>query len=367
MNIPLVDLKREYLLLKKEIDNAIEEVLQSGRFILGKNVKNFEKEFASYIGKKYGIGVNSGTDALRIALNALGVKRGDEVITVSFSFISTADSILHNQALPVFVDVDEETYNIDLNEVKKVVNDKTKVIIPVHIYGNPVRMDELMEIANDNNVYVVEDCCQAHGAEYKNKKVGSFGIISCFSFYPSKNLGAYGDGGIILTDEKEIAEKIRMLREYGQKEKYSHEVLGYNSRLDEIQAAVLRVKLKYLDEFNKRRRKIAQIYKELLEKLDDIKFQLEEKDGKHVYHIFSIQSSYREELRKFLNKYGISTGIHYPIPIHLQKYYSRFYRKLPVTEKLASRVLSLPMFPFLKEEEIKFICNKINQFYKLRN
>ena len=264
MEIPLVDLKRQYLSIKNEIDRAIEGVLNSGRFILGENVKSFEREFANYIGVKHAIGVGSGTDALVIALKALGVKRGDEIITVSFTFTSTVDSIVHNNGIPVFVDIDPESYTMNVKQVEKAITNKTKAIIPVHLYGHPADMDPIIEIAEKYGLYIVEDAAQAHGAEYKRRKVGSLGHIACFSFYPSKNLGAYGDAGMLVTNDQELAEKIEMLREYGQKEKYKHELIGYNSRLDELQAAILRVKLKYLDAWNEKRRVNAKLYNELL-------------------------------------------------------------------------------------------------------
>ncbi|MCC6003881.1 MAG: DegT/DnrJ/EryC1/StrS family aminotransferase [Thermofilum sp.] len=368
MKIPLVDLRRQYLSIKNEIDRAIEEVLNNGMFILGENVKSFEREFAEYIGVKYAIGVGSGTDALFLALKALGVKSGDEVVTVSFTFVSTVDSIVHNDGTPVFVDIDPESYTIDVRQIEKMITDKTKAIIPVHLYGLPCDMDPIMELAEEKGIYVVEDAAQAHGAEYKGRKVGSFGHIACFSFYPSKNLGAYGDAGMVVTNDQDLAEKIRMLREYGQIEKYKHLLIGYNSRLDELQAAILRVKLKYLDKWNEKRRANAKLYNELLMDLSNLIIPPSEVKGrKHVYHLYVIRTKQREELRNFLASKGISSGIHYPIPVHKQPSYKNLLNdipRLPVTEQVAKEVLSLPMFPELTEEEIHYICDNIKLFLK---
>ncbi|MEM3401753.1 MAG: DegT/DnrJ/EryC1/StrS family aminotransferase, partial [Candidatus Hadarchaeales archaeon] len=259
MKVPLVDLVRQYRSIKGSIDSAIKEVLSSGSFILGKNVVTFEKNFAKYCGVKYGVGVASGTDALRLALAALGIKAGDEVITTANTFISTVDAISNNQAKPIFVDVDE-TYTMDVEKLKEAITPRVKAIIPVHLYGHPAEMAQILEIAEKHGIAVVEDAAQAHGAEYKKRKVGSFGDCACFSFYPAKNLGAYGDGGIILTNDDEIHEKLYMLRNYGQREKNRHEFIGCNSRLDELQAAILNVKLKYLERWNSARRRVAKEY-----------------------------------------------------------------------------------------------------------
>ncbi|MGC9069268.1 MAG: DegT/DnrJ/EryC1/StrS family aminotransferase [Thermoprotei archaeon] len=367
MIIPLVDLKRQYLSIKDEINSAIESVLNSGVFIVGENVKYFEKEFANFIGVKHAIGVGSGTDALVIALKALSIGQSDEVITVSFTFTATVDSIVHNGATPVFVDVDPMSYTIDTKQIERAITSKTKAIIPVHLYGHPANIDPILEIAEKYGLYVVEDAAQAHGAEYKRRKVGSLGHVACFSFYPSKNLGAYGDGGMIVTNDQMLAEKVMMLREYGQKEKYRHEFIGFNSRLDEIQAAVLRVKLKHLDEWNEKRRKNAKLYNELLSEFNEIILPIEASWAKHVYHLYVIRTKRRDALREFLAKKGISTGIHYPLPVHMQKSYSRINKKtldLSITELFSKEILSLPMFPELSEEEIHYISNKIKDFLK---
>jgi dTDP-4-amino-4,6-dideoxygalactose transaminase len=366
--IPLIDLVRQYHSIKKEIDEAISKIMESGSFILGENVKAFEREFATYLNSKYAIGVGSGTDALHLALEAIGIAPRNEVITVSHTFTSTVFTIVQSGALPVLVDVDPVTYTIDPKLVERAITDRTKAIIPVHLYGQPADMDSIMEIANRHNLWVVEDAAQAHGAEYMGgKKVGSIGHAGCFSFYPSKNLGAYGDGGMIVTNDEEVAEKVSMLREYGQKNKYHHLMLGYNSRLDEIQAAILRVKLKYLEIWNEKRRKNAKVYNDLLKDMSDlINLPVEVKGRKHVYHLYVIRAKKREELREFLSVKGISSDIHYPIPVHKQPAYINLTKantKLPVTEQLSSEVLSLPMFPELKEEEIKYVVDSIRQFY----
>ena len=367
MEIPLVDLKRQYLSIKNEIDRAIEEVLNSGRFIMGENVKSFEKEFANYIGVKHAIGVGSGTDALVIALKALGVKHGNEIVTVSFTFTSTVDSIVHNNGIPVFVDIDPGSYTINVKQVEKAITNRTKAIIPVHLYGHPADMDPIIEIAGRYGLYIVEDAAQAHGAEYKGRKVGSLGHIACFSFYPSKNLGAYGDAGMLVTNNQELGEKMELLREYGQREKYKHELIGYNSRLDELQAAILRVKLKYLDAWNEKRRVNAKMYNELLGDMHDlISLPIEVEGRKHVYHLYVIRIKQREKLRDFLSVKGIATGVHYPIPVHRQPSYMNLMKdipKLPITEQFSNEILSLPMFPELTENEIQFICSNIRKFF----
>jgi dTDP-4-amino-4,6-dideoxygalactose transaminase len=365
MNVPFVDLRREYSLIKDEINTKINEVLQSGHFILGENVKAFEKEFSNYCNAKYGVGVASGTDALLLSLKALDIKEGDEVITVANTFTATVDAISRSGATPVLVDINPETYNITVEKIKSKITDKTKVIIPVHLYGQPADMDPILEISEKYDLKVVEDACQAHGAEYKGRMVGSLGDAACFSFYPSKNLGAYGDGGMVVTNNEEIVEKIKMLREYGQSKKYHHDLIGYNSRLDEIQAAVLRVKLKYLDKNNEERRKHAKLYNELLVNTS-LFTPIELPYVKHVYHLYVIRCKERDKLQQFLSSRGVSTGIHYPIPVHLQKAYSYLGYRLgafPIVEKYANEILSLPMFPQLMGEEIEYVCDCIKDFY----
>ena len=358
--IKIADLKSEYQEISNHIKEAIGRVLESGWFIFGEELEGFEKEFSKYIGAKYGVGVSSGSDALFLAVKALGIGEGDEVITVSHTFISTVDAVVRNGAEPVFVDVDPDTYCIDVSKIERAITDKTKAILPVHLYGHPANMDPIMEIAQRHKLCVIEDACQAHGAEYKGKKVGSIGAVGCFSFYPVKNLGAYGDGGIVVTSDEELAEKLRMSRNYGQPKKYYHDFVGVNSRLDEIQAAILRVKLKYLDEWNERRRKTAKLYNKFFED-SDVVAPAEKEYARHVYHLYVIRHKDRDKLQQHLLKKGIQTQIHYPIPVHRQKAYSDFRgnAQLPVTEKVCGEILSLPIYPSLKNKEIEYISNTI--------
>jgi dTDP-4-amino-4,6-dideoxygalactose transaminase len=362
MRIPFIDLAKEYKALKKEIDEVIIEVLESGRFILGPKLEKFEKNFAEYIGCKHGIGVASGTDALVLALKSLELPKGSEVITQSFTFISVADAIVKNDLKPVFCDVEESSYNMRADEIKKLINEKTKAIIVNHMFGLPAEIEEIVDLAKEKNIWVIEDASHAHGALYKNKKVGSFGDIACFSLYPAKILGAYGDAGIITTNDDDLAEKLRMYRNYGQKVKYYHEFIGYNSRLDEIQAAILDVKLKRLEEYIIKRREIASIYKEELEGL--VEFQEEKNYMRHVYSYFVIRTEKRDELKSFLEKNGIETIIHYPIPIHKQKAYKEYNSiSLPISERVARQVLSLPIHPYMEDIEIRYVIENIKKFF----
>lgn len=377
LNIPFGNLSRQYIAYQKEIDEAVKGVLEKGSFILGENVLKFEEEFSRYCGCRYGVGVASGTDAIMLALIAVGVKQGDEVITVANTAVPTVAAVRAIGATPVFVDIDKDTYNIAPELIKPKITKKTKVILPVHLYGNPCQMDRILEIANYYNLKVVEDCAQAHGAVFKNKKVGSFGHAGCFSFYPSKNLGAFGDGGIVITNSEEIYEKLKLLRNYGQKNRYFSIIEGYNSRLDEIQAAILRFKLTKLDEWNKRRRKIASIYNENFKKINnvsnkkhdrkhDIIFCPEEiNNGFHVFHLYVIRIENRDLFMSFLEKRGIQTLIHYPYPIHLQDSYKFLGYKngdLPVTESIANQIVSLPIYPELKDDEVEYIVNTVTKY-----
>jgi dTDP-4-amino-4,6-dideoxygalactose transaminase len=360
--IKIVDFKREFEEISEDVRNAIDRVLKSGWFILGEETEEFEKEFSTYIGAKHGVAVNSGSDALYLALKALGVSKTDEVITVSHTFISTVDAIARNHAQPVFVDIDPETYCIDTSQIECRITSRTKVILPVHLYGHPAEMDAIMPIAVRHGLVVVEDASQAHGAEYKGKKVGSIGNLGCFSFYPSKNLGAYGDAGMIVISNKELAEKLRMLRNYGQSQKYHYDFVGLNSRLDEIQAAILRVKLKHLDKWNERRRGIARLYNDLLAD-SGIARPVEKDYAKHVYHQYVIRSRERNILQQHLKENEIQTLIHYPVPVHKQKAYVNSYsnRCLPVTERICGEILSLPMHPWLTRDEISTIVKVIKK------
>lgn len=365
MNIQMVDLKRQYINIKSEIDLAIQEVIDSTQFILGKKVSEFEKNASEYLGVKHAVGVANGTDALQIAMMALGIGKGDEVITTPFTFVATTETIVMLGAKPVYVDIDPETYNINPEKIKSKITDKTRAILPVHLYGNPAEMDEIMSIAKEHNLFVIEDSAQGFGAEYKGKKVCSFGDLACISFFPSKNLGCYGDGGMVVTNDDKIHEKVRMIASHGSKVRYVHETLGMNSRLDAIQAAILNVKLKYIDEWNDKRIKFAKLYSEKLSSLPKIKTPVQKNYVKHIYHQFTIRVENREELQKYLSSKNIPTAIHYPIPLHLQPAFKGYAEEgsLPESEKAAKEVLSLPMHPDLLVEEIEYITNSIKEFY----
>jgi len=365
MGVPFFDSNEQYQSIKGEVNTNVQRVMDSCRFVLGENVNSFEKEFASFCGTEYAAGVANGTDGLRLALLACGVGKGDEVITVPHTFIATTEAISQTGAKIVFVDIDPQIYNIDVSQIEEKTNRRTKAILPVHLFGQPADMDSVTMIAKKYNLKVIEDACQAHGAEYKGKKAGSIGDAGCFSFYPSKNLAACGDGGMVVTDGNKIAQKIKMLRDHGQMKKYEHLVEGYNSRLDEIQAAILRVKLKRLDEQNKLRRKNASIYNQLLEDVDEVVTPFEAEYGKHVYHLYVIRTDRRDELQEYLKSKGIGTGLHYPMPLHLQKAYEYLGYKegdFPVAEECAKQILSLPMFPELTQEEIEKVVSEIKTF-----
>ncbi|MBN2688118.1 MAG: DegT/DnrJ/EryC1/StrS family aminotransferase [Deltaproteobacteria bacterium] len=360
--IPMVDLKRQYRQLKDEIDRAVQEVLDSAQFILGPNVAGLEEEVAAYNGIPYAVGVANGTDALLMALRACGIGDGDEVITTPFTFIATAEVVAELNAVPVFVDIVPETFNIDPKKIEEKINDRTKAIIPVHLFGHPADMDGIMEIARNYNLLVIEDCAQAFGAEYRGRKVGTFGNCGCFSFFPSKNLACYGDGGMIISGDERIAAAVRMLRNHGSKQRYYHDVLGYNSRLDELQAAIVRVKLKRIDEFNELRRLNADRYCSGITR-DDVILPGEEEGAKHVYHQFTLRSSKRDDIAKRLSEEDIASAVYYPVPLHRQRAFARLdvpSGGLAISEIFAGEVLSLPMFPELTEDEIHTICHVIN-------
>jgi len=378
--IPILDLKQQYQILKDEIQTAVNGVLESGQFILGPDVECFETEVAAYLGAKHAIGVNSGTDALVISLRALNIGEGDEVITTPFSFFATAESISNVGAKPIFVDIEPNTYNIDPKAIEQQITSRTKAIMPVHLYGNPAAMAQIIEIARANNLTIIEDCAQSFGAKYygtcancrddcqqevKNaiagKFTGAIGDVGAFSFFPSKNLGAYGDGGLIVTDRDEIAETARMLRVHGAKKKYHNEVLGYNSRLDSLQAAILRVKLKYIDEWNGGRRRVAQTYNDLLADVDGI-ITPELTEG-HVFHQYTIRilNDKRDLIKQYLADRGIGSMIYYPVPQDRLPVYSGQYPAHSVSDTLAKQVLSLPIWPELPETKIKTIVATIKE------
>lgn len=359
--IPFLDLKREYFSIKQEIDEAIKRVLESGYFVLGEEVKRFESEFARYCSNNFCVGVGNGTDALILSLKAVGVKPGDEIITVPNTAIPTVTAIRSIGAVPVFVDIGED-YLIDVDKIKPAITPNTQAIMPVHLYGQSCDMDSILDIARENNLKVIEDCAQAHGSKYKDKKV-PIGRVGCFSFYPTKNLGACGDGGAVVTDSEEIYEKIKLLRHYGQKDKYHSVVQGYNTRLDEIHAAILRVKLRYLDEWVARRREIVKKYNEFLRGYIDV--PLENSWNESCYHLYVVKTRNRKELRDFLNENNIGSDIHYPLPLHLQEFNKDLnYQEgdFPKTEKYSKKILSLPIYPHLRDEEIEDISEVIIRF-----
>ena len=365
MQVPFLDLKAQFRQIEDEVLPMVTEAMNTSAFIGGPQVTGFETEFAEYCDSKYCIGVGSGTDALRFALMALDVGEKDEVITVSNTFIATTEVISQVGAKPVFVDINPETYNMDILGIEGAISEKTKAIIPVHLYGQPADMDPILELAGKHHLAVIEDSCQAHGAQYKNKIAGSIAKTGCFSFYPGKNLGAYGEGGAVVTQDEDIADQIRMIRDHGQREKYLHDMEGYNGRLDAIQAGVLRIKLKRLDAWNKARRQNAAYYSELLSDIPSVTVPVIADFAVSVFHLYVILVDDRTGLQQFLSERGIATGLHYPIPLHLQKAYERLgYRKgdLPVTENAAERLLSLPMYPELTREQIEYVVESIQEF-----
>ena len=360
--IPILDLKRQYLQTGEQIEKAVIEVLKSGSYILGANNKALQEEFAAFVGTKYSLGLNSGTDALHLALRALDIGAGDEVITTAFTFVATASAIGLSGATPVFVDSVEGTFNIDADKIEAAITPKTKAIIPVHLYGQACDMDKIMSIAKKHNLKVVEDCCQAIGAEYKGQKVGSFGDFGCFSFFPTKNLGGMGDGGMITMNDEKLRDRILALRNHGGAIRYYHDELGVNSRLDEIQAAILRVKMPYINEWNAKRRENAYRYNKLFANYSEIITPQELENTYCVYHQYTIKVKNRDEVYKMLQEKGIGAMIYYPVPLHLQKLHKSLGYKegdLPITEKNTHMVMSLPMFPELTEEEQKTIVNTV--------
>ncbi|HPE06939.1 MAG TPA: DegT/DnrJ/EryC1/StrS family aminotransferase [Smithellaceae bacterium] len=366
MNVPFLDLKAQYKTIKDEIHAAINDVIENTAFAGGPFVAKFEQEFAKFCNCKHAIGVGNGTDALWMSLVALGIGAGDEVITTPNTFIATAEAISLAGATPVFVDVEEKTHNVNPSLIEAAITKKTKAIIPVHLFGQMADMEPILTISNKYGLYVVEDACQAHGAEYKGKKAGSMGTTGCFSFYPGKNLGAYGEGGAVVTNDDALASKMKMFRDHGQAKKYYHDIIGWNARLDGIQGAILNVKLKYLPAWNDARRKHAQDYTTGLSAVKDVIVPREADYARHVYHIYAIRVQDRDKLMAYLGEKGISCGIHYPVPVHLQTAYS-FLRKgegsFPVAEKCASQYISLPMFAELTNEQVAYVVEQIKGYY----
>jgi dTDP-4-amino-4,6-dideoxygalactose transaminase len=374
MQVPFLDLKAQYQSIKNEVNPAIQNILDNSSFILGKAVSDFESEFAKAHNVKYCYGVSSGTDGNHLVLWSLGIKPGDEVIMPANTFIATAWGATLCSAKPVFVDCEQNSYNIDPKKVEAAITKRTKAIVAVHLYGQSADMDPLREIAKKYNVFLVEDCAQAHLAEYKGLKVGGLSEAASFSYYPGKNLGAYGEGGAVTTNNEEVARKVKMIRDHGAIQKYNHEIFGHNYRMEGIQGAVLGVKLKHLEKWTEGRRRVAVKYKEKLKDFSNIKLPDEMPYAKHVYHLYVIQvggdkkktdSGKRDALQKYLGENGISTGLHYPIPLHVQPCFKDLnYKKgdFPSTEQLAETGLSLPMYPELKDEQIEYVCSKIREF-----
>ncbi|MBS3108012.1 DegT/DnrJ/EryC1/StrS family aminotransferase [Candidatus Woesearchaeota archaeon] len=367
MKIELVDVKRQYHFLKDEIDGAIKKVLNEGNYILGEEVAIFENNFARYCGVDCAIGVDSGTSALQLILLSLNIGEGDEIIIPANTFNATAAAIRYVNAKPVLVDANQRTFNINVDEIENKITKKTKAIMVVHLYGQPVDMERIQNIAKKNNLLIIEDACQAHGAEFNGQRVGTFGTAAAFSLYPRKNLGAAGDGGIAVTNDNKLITKMKILREYGEKGK--HEILGYNKRLDTLQAAILNVKLKYLDLWNEDRIRIAKKYTEEFKELPIIT-PLTDPRTKHVFHLYVIQvenGDVRDALRKYLSQYEIQTDIHYPKPIHLQGAFKDLgYKKgdFPVSEKLSENIISLPLYPMMTDEELDIVITKVKEFFK---
>ena len=363
--IPITDLGLEYESIKKELTPVLEKILRSGSYVLGPELAQFEKELASYLGVGHAVGVGNGTDAVMLALKALNIGPGDEVIVPAMTFFATIEPIVHLGAKPVFVDIDPVSYAIDASSVVSKIMTRTKAIITVHLYGQPADMKSLSILAKERRIPLVEDMAQAIGSSFEGKKIGSWGDISCLSFYPTKNLGACGDAGAVLTSNEPLAERVRSLRNHGAKVKYQHEEVAYNSRLDEIQAAVLRLKLKHLDAWNEKRRALAAEYNHALEGLP-ITLPKELPGRRHVYHLYSIQSDRRDNLKTYLQEHGISTGLHYPIPLHLlPALQSLGHREsdFPVSAKLAKQPLSLPLYPYMTSADITYVADAIRSFF----
>lgn len=368
MKVPFLEIKTQYESIKDEIKKELDDTLENTEFILGSKVEAFEKNFAEYCESKYAAAVNSGTSALHLALIAKGIGPGDEVITVPNTFIATVEAISYTGATPVFVDINKHTYTMDFTKIEQLINSKTKAIIPVHLYGQPAAMDRIMELANKYNLAIVEDCCQAHGATYSMDKV-PISDVGCFSFYPGKNLGGYGEGGIIVSNNEEFIEKIKMLRNHGSNKRDTYKYVGYNYRMDGFQGAVLGVKLKKLKEWTELRRDKAILYGRLLNGFVQIPKEIEKSNP--VYHIYTINvGKDRDELKKFLNEKEIDVRVYYSEPIHLQEAYKHLgYEEgsLPITEACCKETLALPLFPELTNEQIKYVCDMIKEFYDIRN
>ena len=364
MHVPFLNLASQFATLKNELLPAVEQVLAGGHYVLGPNVTEFEKELSSYVGARHGVGVNSGSDALTLALRALDIGPGDEVITTPFTYIAPAEAIHQTGARIVFADIDPDTFNIDPAEVARKITPRTKAIIPVHLFGQAADLDALRALSESHGIRIVEDCAQAIGTRYNGQPVGSIGTVACFSFYPTKNLGADGDGGMLTTNDEGLARKLRMLRVHGIERRYYHDLHGYNSRLDELQAAILRVKLKHLDTWDKRRTAIAERYDKGLAGLPVLPPTRASKST-HVFHVYAIRTKQRDALEKHLGDAGVPTIIYYPLPLHLQRVYADLGHRegaFPKAEELARRILPLPIYPELTNEQVDYVVNTIREF-----
>jgi dTDP-4-amino-4,6-dideoxygalactose transaminase len=364
MQVPFLDLKSHHAPMLNEINGAIRDVIESNAFAGGPFVERFEEDFADYCNSSYAIGLGSGTEALWLTLLALGVGPGDDVITVPNTFMATAEAITYCGARPVFVDVDEHTYTLDPGALQNAVTARTKAIIPVHLFGQPADMDSILQFARHRGLFVIEDACQAHGAKYKGRRTGTLGDAACFSFYPGKNLGAFGEAGAVVTDNTELQEKIRILRDHGQVRKYHHTMVGWNCRMDGIQAAVLRVKLRYLEKGNQLRRSHAAHYDQALGDLEEVVTPAHAADVQHVYHVYAIRVQERDEVIRLLDQKGIGSGVHYPIPVHLQEAYGSLgYARgdFPIAERCAGEFISLPMFPELTSAQLEIVIQGVKE------
>jgi dTDP-4-amino-4,6-dideoxygalactose transaminase len=365
VNVPFIDLRAQHRALRDELDQAVQRVMERADFALGEDVARFEEEFATFCGTRYAVGVDSGLSALELSLRAFGIGPGDEVIVPAHTFIATAAAVTFAGARLILVDVDPATYNMDVAQIEAAITSRTRAIIPVHLYGLPAEMDAILGLADKHGLIIIEDACQAHGALYKGRRVGSLGHAAAFSFYPTKNLGGCGDGGMMATDDAQVAERVRAMRNCGQKEKYRHELPPFNHRLDTLQAAILRVKLRCLESWIEARQRNAALYTKLLVG-NGVTTPVEAPDSVHVYHLYVVRTPQRDALQARLREQGIGTAIHYPIPIHLQPFYVRngFHRgQFPVTEQLCGEILSLPMFPEMTAEQVRYVAAQVIEFF----
>ena len=364
MNIPFVDLKAQHRAIRDELNQVIQQVMERSDFVLGEDVVRLEEEFATFCGTHYAVGVDSGLSALELSLRAFGIGPGDEVIIPAHTFVATAAAVTFAGALPILVDVDPTTYNIDVAQIEAAITPRTRAILPVHLYGLPAEMDTVLHLADEHGLVVSEDACQAHGTYYTGRRVGSLGHASAFSFYPTKNLGGCGDGGMVVTGDAQVAEQVRAMRNCGQKAKYRHELPPFNHRLDTLQAAILRVKLRYLEGWNEARRRNGALYTKLLAGSGVIT-PVEAPDSVHVYHLYVVRTPQRDALQAHLREQGVGTAIHYPIPIHLQPFYAENefrHGQFPVTEQLCDEILSLPMFPEMTAEQVHYVSTQVIEF-----